>query len=171
MNVTMSSRIQAAMDAKRMKAVDICEKTGIPKSSMSMYLSGKVEPKSDRLYKLAKCLDVSEAWLLGYDVPKERPSEFSIPSQIDTLRIEIKQLKCEIAKLPEGEVRDELEASLYIKEEQLDDLELVNSWSPINTDSGAKDQFDELREMCSLLSEEKNEQLLQYARFLCAQEK
>ena len=37
-----------------------------------MYLAGKVEPKSDRLYKIAKSLDVSESWLLGYDVPMER---------------------------------------------------------------------------------------------------
>lgn len=72
MRVPIYSRIQNAMDIRNMKAVDICEKTGIPKSSMSMYLSGKVEPKSDRLYKIAKCLDVAESWLLGYDVPMER---------------------------------------------------------------------------------------------------
>lgn len=65
-------RIQDAMNIRNLKAVDICEKTGIPKSSMSMYLAGKVEPKSDRLYKIAKSLDVSESWLLGYDVPMER---------------------------------------------------------------------------------------------------
>ena len=73
MKDAICSRIQKAMDIRSMKAVDICEKTGIPKSSMSMYLAGKVEPKSDRLYKIAKCLDVAEAWLLGYDVPIERP--------------------------------------------------------------------------------------------------
>lgn len=72
MKVPIYSRIQDAMNLRSMKAVDICEKTKIPKSSMSMYLSGRVEPKSDRLYKIAKCLDVSESWLLGYDVPMER---------------------------------------------------------------------------------------------------
>ena len=39
---------------------------------MSYYLSGRSEPKSDRLYIIAKILDVSEAWLLGYDVKMER---------------------------------------------------------------------------------------------------
>lgn len=73
MKDTISSRIQTAMNIRNMKAVDICDKTGIPKSSMSMYLSGQVNPKSDRLYKIAKCLDVAESWLLGYDVPMERP--------------------------------------------------------------------------------------------------
>ena len=72
MKDSICSRNQKAMDIRNMKAVDICEKTGIPKSSMSMYLSGKVEPKSDRLYQMAKCLDVAEAWLLGYDVDMTR---------------------------------------------------------------------------------------------------
>lgn len=72
MKEAINSRIQAAMNIRHMKAVDVCEKTGIPKSSMSMYLSGRVKPKSDRLYNIAKCLDVSEAWLLGYDVDMAR---------------------------------------------------------------------------------------------------
>lgn len=60
------------MTANNMKAVDLCERTGIPKSAVSYYLSGKSTPKSDRLYLIGRALDVSEAWLLGYDVPKER---------------------------------------------------------------------------------------------------
>lgn len=72
MKEAINSRIQSAMNIRHMKAVDVCEKTGIPKSSMSMYLSGRVKPKSDRLYNIAKCLDVSEAWLLGYDVDMAR---------------------------------------------------------------------------------------------------
>lgn len=75
MKETISNRIQLAMNIRNLKAVDICERTGIPKSSMSMYLSGKVDPKSDRLYLIAKCLDVSEAWLLGYDVNMDRDIE------------------------------------------------------------------------------------------------
>ena len=39
---------------------------------MSYYLSGRSEPKANRLYVIAKTLDVSEAWLLGYDVPIDR---------------------------------------------------------------------------------------------------
>lgn len=65
-------RLREAMTANNMKAVDLCERTGIPKSAVSYYLSGKSTPKSDRLYLIGRALDVSEAWLLGYDVPKER---------------------------------------------------------------------------------------------------
>ena len=93
MKDTISSRIQRAMDIRNMKAVDICEKTGIPKSSMSMYLSGKVEPKSDRLYKIAKCLDVSEAWLLGYDVDMTRSVEQKELDELANLNERIKKEK------------------------------------------------------------------------------
>jgi transcriptional regulator with XRE-family HTH domain len=46
--------------------------TGITKSSISQYVSGKFEPKQKALYALAKALNVSEAWLMGYSVPRER---------------------------------------------------------------------------------------------------
>lgn len=65
-------RLKKAMDAHNMKAVDLCEKTGIPKGAVSYYLSGKSVPKADRLYLICKALDVSEAWLLGYDVAMAR---------------------------------------------------------------------------------------------------
>ena len=61
-------RLKQAMDMRQMKAVDLCEKTKIPKGAVSYYLSGKSTPKADRLYLLCKALDVSEAWMLGYDV-------------------------------------------------------------------------------------------------------
>lgn len=72
MKAEFKDRLQIAMKHSNMKAVDLCEKTKIPKSAVSYYLSGRSEPKSDRLYVIAKALDVSEAWLLGYDVEMQR---------------------------------------------------------------------------------------------------
>ena len=42
--------------------------------------SGRVKPTSDRLYILAKALNVDPAWLLGYDVPMEQADTFA-PTQ------------------------------------------------------------------------------------------
>lgn len=67
-----SNRIKTALRVRRMKQCDLCEKTKIPKSSLSLYLSGAYEPRQDRLYEIAVALNVSEAWLMGYDVPMER---------------------------------------------------------------------------------------------------
>ena len=58
-----------------MKQTELCAKTKIPKSSLSLYLSGAYEPKQDRIYLISKALDVSEAWLMGYDVSMEREGE------------------------------------------------------------------------------------------------
>lgn len=72
---TFANRLQKAMNLKNMKQVDLVEKTNIDKSLISNYLKGKYKAKQDNLYLLAKVLNVSEAWLMGYDVPTERNSE------------------------------------------------------------------------------------------------
>ena len=71
----LQNRLSEAMSACRIKAVELSQQTGIPKGAISYYLSGKSNPKSDRVHLLAKALGVSEAWLLGYDVPKNRTAE------------------------------------------------------------------------------------------------
>ena len=71
-NETCSKRISRALAIKEMRQSELCRRTGIPKSAMSQYISGAFEPKQDRIFLIAKALDVSEAWLMGYDVPMER---------------------------------------------------------------------------------------------------
>ena len=68
-------RLREAMSARNMKAVELSEKTGIHKASISYYLSGTNIPKQDRIFLIAKALDVNEAWLMGYDVPVARTDE------------------------------------------------------------------------------------------------
>ena len=65
-------RIAKALTIRSMKQSDLCKFANVPKSSLSLYLSGAYEPKQNRIYDMAKVLNVSEAWLLGYDVPMER---------------------------------------------------------------------------------------------------
>jgi transcriptional regulator with XRE-family HTH domain len=67
-----SKRIAEALKIKEMKQAELCKIANVPKSSLSLYLSGAYEPKQDRVYDMAKALNVSEAWLMGYDVPMER---------------------------------------------------------------------------------------------------
>ena len=73
-------RIAKALAIRNMRQADLAEKTKIPKSSLSLYLKEAYEPKDDRIYILAKALDVSEAWLMGYDVPMDR-SDNMTPSE------------------------------------------------------------------------------------------
>ena len=67
-----SARLQELMDIKNINQADLCQRTGIQKSSMSMYLRGERSPRQNRLSQIAEKFDISEAWLMGYDVPMER---------------------------------------------------------------------------------------------------
>ena len=69
-----ANRIKAAMHQAGKKQVDIVKETGINRSAISRYLSGEYEPKQDAIHKIAKCLNVSEMWLWGYECPMERPA-------------------------------------------------------------------------------------------------
>jgi transcriptional regulator with XRE-family HTH domain len=76
-----SKRISEALKIKGMKQYELCKLANVPKSSLSLYLSGAYEPKQDRVYDMAKALNVNEAWLMGYDVPMERQVKKTSPSE------------------------------------------------------------------------------------------
>lgn len=78
-----SDRLQKLMAEKGWKQVDIInhskqyqEKLGVKlgKSALSQYVNGVQAPDQKKLALLALVFDVSEAWLMGYDVPRERES-------------------------------------------------------------------------------------------------
>ena len=70
-------RIAKALSVRDMRQADLAQMTNIPKSSLSLYLSDAYEPKQDRIFLIAKALRVSEAWLMGYDVPMENEKKDS----------------------------------------------------------------------------------------------
>lgn len=72
----LKNRLKYALGINDKKAVDLVRDLKIPKSAVSQYLSGKSQNMdSERLYIIAKYLNVSEAWLMGYDVPMERKEQ------------------------------------------------------------------------------------------------
>jgi len=63
--VSFSDRLKQVMEEKNMSQADLSAITGIGKSSISQYLSGKNEPKAKAVEKIAEALDVSTAYLNG----------------------------------------------------------------------------------------------------------
>lgn len=61
-----ASRLKYAMKIRKLKAVDLCNKTGLSSALISQYLSGKFEAKNDKAYILSSALKVSPTWLLGF---------------------------------------------------------------------------------------------------------
>ena len=69
----LKDRLQIALDMADKKPSDLVKDLEIPKSAISQYLSGNSKNMaSDRMYAICKYLNVSEAWMMGYNVPKER---------------------------------------------------------------------------------------------------
>ena len=59
------NRLKAAMDKAGVKPVDLHNRTGISKSTISEYLSGNYEPKQKNIYKLATALGILPSELMG----------------------------------------------------------------------------------------------------------
>lgn len=83
-----SSRLKSLMLERNLRQVDIlnaakpfCAQYGVKleKNDLSQYVNGKVEPGQEKLTILGLALNVSEAWLMGYDVASSR-SETAIPN-------------------------------------------------------------------------------------------
>lgn len=68
-------RLKEAMGVANKKQADLARDTGLDTGSICHYLAGTYEPKQAAITKLAIALNVSEKWLLGYDIPKERTVE------------------------------------------------------------------------------------------------
>ena len=72
---TIKNRIEEGLIIRNLKPIDLANRTGIPKASISHYLKGKVNPKQDRIYLISKALNCNPAWIMGYDVPFEKEEQ------------------------------------------------------------------------------------------------
>lgn len=86
-----AARLRSLMNERGIRQVDIltaskpfCEKYGVKlaKNDLSQYVNGKVEPGQEKLTILGLALNVSEAWLMGYDVSQSRDDTSALPSNI-----------------------------------------------------------------------------------------
>lgn len=80
---SFSNRLREAMTLRNIKSAELAEKSNIPKSAISQYLSGQYEAKQKSIFKLAKALNVSESWLMGLDTPMDRNLRNILAHQLD----------------------------------------------------------------------------------------
>ena len=104
MKYTTAERLKQIMLERHITQADIvkaaepyCKEYGVKlyKSNLSQYINGHFEPGQDKIYILALALNVSEAWLMGCDVPMERtatPTKTSEPVVTDPLDAKILEL-------------------------------------------------------------------------------
>lgn len=107
----MKNRLIQALSDKNMKPIELAEKTKIPKSSISQYMSGYAKPKNDRIYLMAKALNISEAWLMGYNVPKEKEQPASEPPLTEGH----KRVLASVTDLPDEDIEKVIDYALLLK--------------------------------------------------------
>ncbi|MFM1525231.1 MULTISPECIES: helix-turn-helix domain-containing protein [Helcococcus] len=87
--VDFKDRFEEILNIRQMNMSELSKKTGINRSSLSEYKSGKFIPKQDKVYIIAKTLNISPSWLMGFDVPmntqdnekKETPTQFTTTTE------------------------------------------------------------------------------------------
>lgn len=110
-NATLSQRLREALTVSGKKQADLVRETGLDRGSISSYLSGKYEPKQKAIYKMARALNVSESWLLGYDVPMHRTDEQKKNDELAKLVVKLRtdadfyDTVLSLAKLNENQYR------------------------------------------------------------------
>lgn len=90
----VAKRIKKAMDAANINQTELAEKTGISKGAISSYLSGRYKPKTETIVKIARVLNVSESWLMGYSENNSAQFETNLQKEIakaDTWQAKEKQ--------------------------------------------------------------------------------
>jgi transcriptional regulator with XRE-family HTH domain len=106
---SIALRLKKALSLRNMRQQDLVEKTKIPKGSISQYISGYAEPKTDRTYLMAKALNVNPVWLMGFDAPMENTVAQQFNSDVAELLVTIKntpeliQLNKDFIRLPEAQ--------------------------------------------------------------------
>lgn len=69
---SFKNRLKQIMSERSISQSELSRRTGIGRNSISDYLKGKYEAKQDKVFELAKVLNVNEAWLMGFDISKDR---------------------------------------------------------------------------------------------------
>ena len=98
MQETTADRLREIMSQRNLRQVDIiklaepyCAEFGLKltKSDLSQFVRGKVIPGQWKLSLLSRALNVSEAWLMGFDVPMERkePAASDEPQRNEFIRL------------------------------------------------------------------------------------
>lgn len=122
-----ATRIKQIMKERNLRQVDILEKckpfckkyeVKLGRNDLSQYVNGKVEPGQEKLTILGMALNVSEAWLMGYDVPMERNSKNDVPKEKPLKIMQYYDLLNDIGKHEATKRVQELtEIPRYIKED------------------------------------------------------
>ena len=114
---TFSERLREGLEARSLTQADLARLTGLHTSSISQYVTGRCDAKQAALYKIARALNVSEAWLMGYDAPALSEPINKTNKKLDKLVKKLDRLDAEDFQEVEAIVDLKLEKEKYKKSE------------------------------------------------------
>ncbi|EMF0065635.1 helix-turn-helix domain-containing protein [Enterococcus hirae] len=126
--VSPANRLKQLMSERNLKQVDILNMSipyqkslGIKmsKSHLSQYVNGKSNPDQNKLYLLGKTLNVNEAWLMGFDVPKDRVPDEKRNDENDTQEINITPIFNQLNKENQQDVYNYAEQKLASQDSKI----------------------------------------------------
>ncbi len=74
-----SERLRELLDSRSLRPINLAERTGLNKGTISGYLSGKYAPKGKNASLIAKALNVDVNYLLTGETEQEKPTAVKIP--------------------------------------------------------------------------------------------
>ncbi len=80
---SVAERLKEALTLTGTKQIELARLTNIDRGTINNYLTGKYEPKQDKLSIIADALGVDPVWLMGYDVPMERQKNTPIEPELN----------------------------------------------------------------------------------------
>ena len=85
--MSFSARLKEVLKEKGMTQTELAKVTNLSKSAISEWLSGKYEPKQDKIYLIAEKLSVSPSWLFGVsDIKEIKPTILEVYNQLEEPR-------------------------------------------------------------------------------------
>lgn len=72
-----SARLKELMETFGISQSELCEKTKLNKSVISLYVNGKRDPRQDNLALISETFNINPAWLMGFDVPMENKTTYN----------------------------------------------------------------------------------------------
>ena len=109
MDTNFKNRLRDAMEKAGITASELSRLSGVGKSDISYYLSGRYAPKQDKCYMLAKALNVDPGWLMVCAEPK-RDYIAELSDKLDQLEtIEAKIIAAGVDKMPKEQREKALE--------------------------------------------------------------
>lgn len=87
--VDIKERIKQGLEIREITQTQLAARANIDKGQLSSYISGKYKPRQNNIDAIASALNVSEAWLMGFDVPMER-----VTNKVETNQSVPKSVEC-----------------------------------------------------------------------------